>query len=66
MDSDDEEYLAYLKHLDPNDWKNQDHYRVLGISKLRWRATASQIRVACNFQSAFRQFSNFQQRISLV
>lgn len=25
----------YLKSLDPKDWKNQDHYQVLGLQKLR-------------------------------
>ncbi|KAI9229079.1 MAG: DnaJ domain-containing protein [Piptocephalis tieghemiana] len=28
---------------DPKDWKNQDHYAVLGLSKLRYRATTDQI-----------------------
>ncbi|KAF8477591.1 DnaJ domain-containing protein [Kalaharituber pfeilii] len=31
---------------DPKDWKNQDHYAVLGLSKYRWRATDEQIRKA--------------------
>ncbi|KAG9056102.1 hypothetical protein FS842_000331 [Serendipita sp. 407] len=32
--------------LDPKDWKNQDHYKVLGLSKLRISATPDQIRIA--------------------
>ncbi|ORY17805.1 zuotin [Clohesyomyces aquaticus] len=28
------------------DWKNQDHYAVLGITKYRWRATEDQIKKA--------------------
>lgn len=32
--------------LDPKDWKNQDHYMVLGITKLRFKATDDQIRIA--------------------
>ncbi|KAF2084804.1 zuotin [Saccharata proteae CBS 121410] len=31
---------------DAKDWKNQDHYAVLGLSKYRWRATEDQIRRA--------------------
>lgn len=32
--------------LDAKDWKNQDHYLVLGITKLRYKATDDQIRIA--------------------
>jgi len=31
---------------DCKDWKTQDHYKVLGISKYRWRATEEQIKRA--------------------
>ncbi|KAL1952952.1 hypothetical protein VTO42DRAFT_3819 [Malbranchea cinnamomea] len=31
---------------DAKDWKNQDHYAVLGLSKYRWRATPEQIKRA--------------------
>ncbi|KAL9102427.1 MAG: hypothetical protein Q9163_002419 [Psora crenata] len=31
---------------DAKDWKGQDHYAVLGLSKYRWRATESQIKRA--------------------
>lgn len=40
------EYLAYLQSLDPKEWKEQDHYKVLGIEKLRHKATAHQIKKA--------------------
>ncbi|KAH8877174.1 DnaJ likeubfamily C member 2 [Schistosoma japonicum] len=41
--SDDENYL---KSLDPKDWKNQDHYSVLGLKKKRYLASADDIRKA--------------------
>ncbi|KAF2669742.1 zuotin [Microthyrium microscopicum] len=31
---------------DAKDWKNQDHYAVLGITKYRWKATEEQIKRA--------------------
>ncbi|GAB7346739.1 hypothetical protein MBLNU459_g1848t1 [Dothideomycetes sp. NU459] len=31
---------------DAKDWKNQDHYAVLGITKYRWKATEDQIKRA--------------------
>ncbi|KHJ98982.1 DnaJ domain protein [Oesophagostomum dentatum] len=43
-DADDEKYEKYLMKLDPNDTKNQDHYKVLGLSKLRFKATMAEIR----------------------
>lgn len=27
--------INYLKSLDPKEWKDQDHYAVLGLAKLR-------------------------------
>ena len=39
----------YLKNLDPKEWKNQDHYRILGLSKKRINATESQIKKSCKF-----------------
>lgn len=27
--------VAYLRSLDPKEWKDQDHYAVLGLKKLR-------------------------------
>ncbi|XP_044764551.1 dnaJ homolog subfamily C member 2-like [Coccinella septempunctata] len=41
--------LEYLRSLDPKDWKQQDHYRVLGIPTLRYDASEETIR------SAYRQ-----------
>ncbi|XP_076152331.1 dnaJ homolog subfamily C member 2 isoform X1 [Alosa pseudoharengus] len=40
-----EEY-PLLKTLDPKDWKNQDHYAVLGLAHLRYKATQKQIKAA--------------------
>ncbi|KAK7207686.1 DnaJ domain-containing protein [Myxozyma melibiosi] len=49
VDGDDEEEEeedpAMLAH-DPKEWKSQDHYAVLGLSKYRYRATDEQIRRA--------------------
>ncbi|KAL2117722.1 hypothetical protein VTJ04DRAFT_7382 [Mycothermus thermophilus] len=35
-----------LLQRDAKDWKTQDHYKVLGLSKYRWRATEEQIKRA--------------------
>ncbi|XP_056429472.1 dnaJ homolog subfamily C member 2 [Hyla sarda] len=49
-ESEDEEFqleeFALLKTLDPKDWKNQDHYAVLGLRNLRYKATQKQIKAA--------------------
>lgn len=42
----DEEETLELLTLDPKEWKNQDHYAVLGLSHLRYRATDAQIKIA--------------------
>jgi len=42
----DEEDESLLSKLDPKDWKKQDHYLVLGLSKLRYRASEDQIKRA--------------------
>ncbi|CAH8496168.1 unnamed protein product [Schistosoma turkestanicum] len=42
-DSDDE---SYLKSLDPKNWKDQDHYSVLGLGKKRFLASPDDIRKA--------------------
>lgn len=47
MDPDDQHYLNFLKNLDPKNCMTQDHYKVLGLSNLRWQASTSQIRTAC-------------------
>lgn len=38
--------VEYLKSLDPKDWKNQDHYAVLGLKKMRSEATEDDIKRA--------------------
>ena len=45
----EEEYeddIDFLRSLDPKDTKNQDHYKVLGITKLRFKASDEQIKRA--------------------
>ncbi|KAJ6633152.1 DnaJ like subfamily C member 2, partial [Pseudolycoriella hygida] len=48
--SDDEDKfeidVEYLRTLDPKEWKDQDHYHVLGLKKLRFNATEDDIRRA--------------------
>lgn len=44
--SDDNDDLDYLKSLDPKECKDQDHYRVLGLSDKRYKATDNEIRLA--------------------
>ncbi|KAJ1679977.1 Zuotin [Spiromyces aspiralis] len=41
-----DEWDPDLLDLDPSEWKEQDHYAVLGLSKLRWRASSEQIKLA--------------------
>ena len=41
-----EDNIIYLRSLDPKETKDQDHYKVLGISKLRYKATDEQIKKA--------------------
>ena len=43
--SSDEEVNPLL--LDPTQWKDQDHYAILGLGKLRYRATQQDIKKAC-------------------
>merc|ERR1719507_1376632 len=45
-----EDDLDYLRSLDPKETKDQDHYRVLGLSKLRMAATDDQIKKAHRFK----------------
>ncbi|XP_063783073.1 dnaJ homolog subfamily C member 2 [Pseudophryne corroboree] len=49
-ESEDEEFqleeFTLLKTLDPKDWKNQDHYAVLGLKNIRYKATQKQIKAA--------------------
>ncbi|KAI3386902.1 hypothetical protein SNEBB_004250 [Seison nebaliae] len=39
-------HSKYLNSLNSSNWKEQDHYRVLGLDQLRFRATNQQIRKA--------------------
>ncbi|CAH0550976.1 unnamed protein product [Brassicogethes aeneus] len=41
-----EDDVEYLRSLDPKEWKSQDHYKVLGIQKLRFKATDDIIKTA--------------------
>ncbi|CAK9825735.1 DnaJ homolog subfamily C member 2 [Anthophora retusa] len=41
-----EDDLDYLRSLDPKEWKDQDHYAVLGLKKLRHKATEDIIKRA--------------------
>ncbi|KAK6175896.1 hypothetical protein SNE40_014272 [Patella caerulea] len=45
-DTEIEDNTQFLMSLDPKDWKNQDHYKVLGLAKLRYKATEDQIKKA--------------------
>ncbi|VDD80543.1 unnamed protein product [Mesocestoides corti] len=40
----DEDNSAYLRSLDPKDWKTNDHYAVLNLKKLRYRASDEDVR----------------------
>uniref|UniRef100_A0A8D2LW65 DnaJ homolog subfamily C member 2 n=1 Tax=Varanus komodoensis TaxID=61221 RepID=A0A8D2LW65_VARKO len=40
------EEFPMLKTLDPKDWKNQDHYSVLGLGHIRYKASQKQIKAA--------------------
>ncbi|KAK0205168.1 DnaJ-domain-containing protein [Desarmillaria ectypa] len=42
----DEPETEELLALDPKEWKKQDHYAVLGLSHLRYKATPEQIKIA--------------------
>ncbi|XP_011305271.1 dnaJ homolog subfamily C member 2 [Fopius arisanus] len=41
-----EDDLEYLRSLDPKEWKNQDHYAVLGLKQLRFEASEDIIKRA--------------------
>jgi DnaJ family protein C protein 2 len=41
-----EDDVEYLRSLDPKEWKSQDHYKVLGIQNLRFKATEEIIKTA--------------------
>lgn len=42
----EEEETVDLSLLDPKEWKKQDHYKVLGLSKFRYKASQEQIKIA--------------------
>ena len=35
--------------LDPTQWKDQDHYAILGLGKLRYKASEQDIKKACEY-----------------
>ncbi|CAH2041963.1 unnamed protein product, partial [Iphiclides podalirius] len=41
-----EDDVEYLRSLDPKEWKKQDHYAVLGMKDLRYKATEDDIKRA--------------------
>ncbi|KAL7635845.1 UNVERIFIED_CONTAM: hypothetical protein RMT77_013662 [Armadillidium vulgare] len=41
-----EDDIRFLRSLDPADWKNQDHYAVLGLKKYRYKASDDDIKKA--------------------
>ena len=45
-EDDFEDDITYLRSLDPKEWKDQDHYKVLGLTKLRFKASDDQIKRA--------------------
>uniref|UniRef100_A0A3Q4H5U8 Uncharacterized protein n=1 Tax=Neolamprologus brichardi TaxID=32507 RepID=A0A3Q4H5U8_NEOBR len=51
-----EEY-SMLRKLDPKDWKNQDHYAVLGLPHLRYKATQKQIKAAREYVPTYTRVS---------
>ena len=50
------EYSKYLETLDPKEWKDQDHYKVLGLENLRYKATSHQIKKARMFSKFLNYF----------
>ncbi|CAH1759853.1 23591_t:CDS:10 [Entrophospora sp. SA101] len=46
LSEESEEEAVELLNRDPKEWKEQDHYAVLGLSKYRWDATDEQIKRA--------------------
>lgn len=45
-----EDDLEYLRSLDPKETQDQDHYKVLGLSALRYKATDNHIKKAYRFK----------------
>ncbi|CAF1120972.1 unnamed protein product [Adineta steineri] len=46
LDIDWDKHESYLRKLNLSEWKDQDHYKVLGLAKLRYKATQKQVRSA--------------------
>ncbi|UJR14028.1 hypothetical protein I4U23_001027 [Adineta vaga] len=46
LDIDWDKHESFLRKLNLTEWKDQDHYKVLGLAKLRYKATQKQIRSA--------------------
>ena len=44
-----EDDIDYLRSLDPKECKDQDHYRVLGLTTVRIKATDEQIKKAYRY-----------------
>ena len=38
--------VTYLRSLDPKEWKTQDHYKVIGLGKSRYKASEEHIKTA--------------------
>ena len=51
---DDEECDKYLKGLNPAEWKEQDHYRCMGLSKKRYHSNENEIKKQCKFILEFK------------
>ena len=62
FDIDWSKHESYLRKLDLTEWKDQDHYKVLGLAKLRYKATQQQIRHA-HKQMILRYHPDKSQRI---
>jgi len=45
----EEEEASSILESDPKEWKKQDHYAVLGLGELRYKATDEHIKVAREF-----------------
>merc|ERR1712226_1362013 len=45
-----EDDIIFLRSLDPKESKDQDHYKVLGMSKMRYKATDEQIKKAYRYK----------------
>lgn len=46
-ESEDEDSEPHASSLDATEWKNQDHYKLLGLGSLRWKASEDDIKKAC-------------------